>query len=157
MSAELEHVHQSKVHQAQLLAEARQKVQIMNHREKTEAQTTRAEIKSLINEVEERKDKESQVSYRIYIPNYYFYLYNLLHNEQLQSFQNSVCQLVFSHCEGNGKKEDTANAIVQLKMLLASRLKYKANVQNLEATLKELERNFRTSYQDAITVLNTDL
>ena len=43
--------------------------------------------------------------------------------------------------------------IGQLEQLLASRLTYQTRAHDLEASLKELERGFRTSYQDALSTL----
>ena len=62
LTAELEQVQQARVHQAQQLAEARQKVQAVISKEKGTEEKAEAELKTLRREVEESKERERQVA-----------------------------------------------------------------------------------------------
>ena len=61
LTAELEQAQQARVHQAQQLAEARQRVQAVVSKEKGAAEKTETELKTLRMEVEESKERERQV------------------------------------------------------------------------------------------------
>ena len=58
--------------------------------------------------------------------------------------------------EANGDAPDDYNLIARLEKLLASQLQYKETTKCLEASLKQLESGFKSSYNDALTLLASE-
>ena len=64
---------------------------------------------------------------------------------------------------GGGEGTDTGSVpsdydlIARLEAMVASQRRHRETAKCLEASLKQLERGFKTGYSDALTLLNSDL
>ena len=74
---------------------------------------------------------------------------------QLSEFKTAVENIVRSQ-SADHTHHNQDGIVSQLETLLTSRLTYQERARNLEASLRELERGFRTSYQDTLLSLNID-
>lgn len=67
------------------------------------------------------------------------------------SFQTSIYEAM------DTPPKDDNDVLLQIKQVQASCQKYKELSRDLQASLRQLENGFRTSYQDTITLLCNEI
>ena len=77
---------------------------------------------------------------------------------QLCVFKTAVQRLLRAQEEFAGAEDMPSDydLITSLEKLLGSQKKQKDNVKCLEASLRQLEQGFKTSYNDALTLLSAE-
>ena len=80
---------------------------------------------------------------------------------QLSSFKTAVNRLLKGnselHTEQNGDTPDDYSLIARLEKLLAIQQKSKETTKCLEASLRQLESGFKSSYNDTLTLLTDSI
>ena len=77
---------------------------------------------------------------------------------QLSVFKTAVQRLLKTQEElgESGDVMSDYDLIASLEKLIGSHKKHRDNAKCLEASLKQLEQGFKTSYNDTLTILSSD-
>ncbi|XP_064403758.1 coiled-coil domain-containing protein 170-like isoform X2 [Halichondria panicea] len=140
--ATLEEVSQARVHQAQQLAEARQKQTNSKTKTIVESSQDKANIERLGGELETSQQQLDEAKHR---------------ERELVSFKAAVKRLLKDNTElQDSEALDDYGVIAKLERLLAMQQRTKETTKCLEASLRQLESGFKSSYNDALTLLATE-